>query len=127
MKHLKFAKCGCLAGAQIMRRLLPMTFLGAAAALAAAEITWKGGGDTSAWSDGTNWEGGVAPSEGDTVVIPDGKIAYMSSSDITWVASQGLALISLPGGDFTFQRCAVHLMVAEPQHERNCAELHCSR
>ena len=66
----------------------------------AADRTWKGGGDTPAWSDATNWEDGVAPEAGDTAVIPDGKTAYMSSGDITW-ATNHVALISLPGGGST--------------------------
>ena len=64
----------------------------------AVEIAWKGGGDTSAWSDGTNWEGGAAPAPGDTAVIPDGKSAYLSSADLSWIAGR-LSLISLPGCD----------------------------
>ena len=67
----------------------------------AGEIAWKGGGSTSAWSDGTNWEGGSAPGNGDTAVVPNGKVAYMSSADLVYVASEGLSLISLPGGDST--------------------------
>ena len=66
----------------------------------AAEISWKGGGGTSVWSDGTNWQGGTSPSAGDTAVIPDGKTAYMSSVDITWAADR-LSLIKLPGIDST--------------------------
>ena len=68
---------------------------------AGVPITWNGNGATSAWSDGANWEGGNAPGNGDTAVIPNGSVAYMSSADITWVASQGLAVISLPGADST--------------------------
>ena len=79
----------------------------------AADVEWKGGGGTSAWSDGTNWQGGIAPSAGDTAVIPNGKTAYMSSGDITWIAGR-LSLIRLPGGDSTLyitNRTAVTLSV----------------
>lgn len=46
--------------------------------LSAGTCTWKGGGDTPRWNDGTNWEGGVPPWTGDTVVIPNGKTAWAS-------------------------------------------------
>ncbi len=67
----------------------------------ANEILWKGGGSTSAWSDGSNWQGGVAPGNGDMAVIPDGKTVYVSSTDLSWIAAQGLSMISLPGADST--------------------------
>ena len=58
-------------------------------------ITWKGGGDTAAWSDGSNWEGGVAPVSGDTAVIPAGKTATWSQTDKTFM--NALAGIELNG------------------------------
>lgn len=72
-----------------------------AAMCAGADITWKGDGETTAWSDGSNWEGGVAPGSGDTAVIPSGKTAGMSSADVTYVsaAATKLAGISLPDED----------------------------
>ena len=66
----------------------------------AAERIWNGCGVTSAWSDGTNWEEGSAPDSGDTAVIPDGKAAFLSSADLSWIAGR-LSLISLPGSDST--------------------------
>ena len=61
----------------------------------AAERTWKGGGDTAAWSDGTNWEGGAAPSSGDSAVIPEGKTAIWSQTDASFM--NALAGIELNG------------------------------
>ncbi len=66
----------------------------------AAEITWTGEGATSAWSDGTNWEGGTAPDTGDIAVITNGATAYMSSSDVTYVNGR-LSKIKLPGANST--------------------------
>ena len=42
----------------------------ASGVFAGSEINWTGKGETAAWSDGGNWEGGVAPGLGDTAVIP---------------------------------------------------------
>ena len=71
------------------------------AVCAGADITWKGEGETTAWSDGSNWEGGVAPALGDTAVIPTGKTAGMASADISYVSATEtkLAGISLPAAD----------------------------
>ena len=66
----------------------------------AAEIKWTGEGATSAWSDGTNWEGGTAPDTGDIAVITNGATAYMSSADITYVNGR-LSKIKLPGANST--------------------------
>ncbi len=35
-------------------------------------IVWTGNGASAAWSDGDNWEGNVAPSEGDYATFPEG-------------------------------------------------------
>ena len=43
---------------------------------AASEIKWTGAGNTSAWSDGGNWDGGTPPGQGDIAVIPGGKTAH---------------------------------------------------
>lgn len=67
--------------------------------LHAAEITWTGGGGSSAWSDAGNWEGGTPPGEGDTAVIPGGLTAGLSTSDIAYITERKLALISLPAAD----------------------------
>lgn len=40
--------------------------------VAAATITFDGGGDTTTWGDADNWDGDVVPSTGDDVIIPDG-------------------------------------------------------
>ena len=42
------------------------------------QITWKGNGDSPRWSDGSNWEGGVAPEKGDIAVIPEATTAWAS-------------------------------------------------
>ena len=63
--------------------------------LSAAEVVWKGGGETAAWSDGSNWEGGTAPKEGDTAVIPQGKVALWTQSDAGFI--NALAGIKLNG------------------------------
>ena len=73
--------------------------------------TWKGGGSTTAWSDGSNWEGGVAPAEGDSVIIPAGKTATAQSGDLTLLNSFSGVEIKSGGGllltemikDFSFE------------------------
>lgn len=77
-----------------------VVIVGLALGAEAAERTWKGGGVTSAWSDGTNWEGNTAPDSGDIAVITNGATAYMSSDDITYVNGR-LSKIKLPGGNST--------------------------
>ena len=74
--------------------------VGLALGVEAAEIAWKGGGATSAWSDGTNWVGGAAPDSGDTAVITNGTTAYMSSDDIAYVNGR-ISKIKLPGANST--------------------------
>ena len=61
----------------------------------AARINWTGGGDTSAWSDGGNWEGGTAPGSQDMAVIPAGRIAKWSQTDASFM--NALAGIELGG------------------------------
>jgi len=85
-----------------MKMLISMTFVVlTVAAGAGTKITWKGGGATTAWSDGSNWEGGTAPALGDTAVIPSGEMATMTSADITYVSADAtkLAGISLAAAD----------------------------
>lgn len=62
---------------------------------AGSEITWTGKGETDAWSDGGNWEGGVAPVEGDEAVIPQGKTAIWAQTDAAFM--NALAGIKLNG------------------------------
>ena len=62
------------------------------------QITWKGNGDSPRWSDGSNWEGGVAPEKGDIAVIPEATTAWASHyaddrGDLTLIRS--LAAIDL--------------------------------
>ena len=58
-------------------------------------IVWTGDGDTTAWSDGGNWEGGTAPGAGDTAVIPAGATAIWSQTDASFM--NALAGIELNG------------------------------
>ena len=48
---------------------LVLVGLGAGSGLADT-VTWDGGGGSSAWTTGTNWDGNVVPGAGDDVVIP---------------------------------------------------------
>ena len=52
-------------------------------------ITWNGGGDTAAWSDGGNWEGGNAPGSQDMAVIPAGTTAIWSQTDASFMNTLG--------------------------------------
>ena len=61
----------------------------------AVDVRWTGGGDTAAWSDGGNWDGGIAPGEGDTAVIPQGKTAIWAQTDAAFM--NALAGIELNG------------------------------
>ena len=70
--------------------------LSAGLSLGAAEITWTGEGETPAWSDGGNWEGGVAPSTNDVAVIPadttmignDVDFNYANATATKWASSR---------------------------------------
>jgi len=57
----------------------------AALASFATERTWKGGGDTAAWNDGSNWVGGTAPGLNDVAVIPAGADAIACNADYTYM------------------------------------------
>jgi len=54
-----------------IRALLPTLLftLFAAEAAQAASITWSGSGATNNWNEGANWQGGIAPSVGDTAAF----------------------------------------------------------
>ena len=59
----------------------------------AVDVRWTGEGDTAAWSDGGNWDGGVAPGAGDTAVIPQGKTALWAQTDAAFMdALSGIKL-----------------------------------
>ena len=68
---------------------------------AATEITWSGLGSTPAWSDGANWDGGVAPAKGDIAVLPAGATVGMTQADVNYViaASTKLGGIHFAGDD----------------------------
>lgn len=61
----------------------------------AADVRWTGEGETAAWSDGGNWDGGIAPGAGDTAVIPQGKTAIWAQTDADFM--NALAGIELNG------------------------------
>ena len=63
--------------------------------VSAEPFTWTGEGDTAAWSDGGNWEGGTAPGSGDTAIIPEGITAKWSQTDKSFM--NALAGIELNG------------------------------
>lgn len=71
---------------------------------AGSEIVWKGGGSTAAWSDGTNWQGGVAPGLGDVAVLPDATTVTAGPTDLTYMeaAATKLAGIRLMGDGTRF-------------------------
>jgi hypothetical protein len=46
---------------------LGLALLGCLTAQARADFMWTGGGSSSAWSDGANWQGGTAPTPGSAV------------------------------------------------------------
>ena len=97
-----------------MKKLMVCLIVLSGVATFAGEITWRGGGSTSAWSDGSNWDGGNAPGANDTAVIPSGKHAYMSSADVETASAAPLAGISLAAADselFITNNSAVTLSV----------------
>ncbi|MBO7206282.1 MAG: hypothetical protein J6W10_01570, partial [Kiritimatiellae bacterium] len=63
--------------------------------LCAAEITWKGGGETEAWSDGSNWEGGVAPGLCDIAVLPAGSDVITGNADYTYMRAEATRLAGI--------------------------------
>lgn len=63
-------------------------------ALANARL-WKGGGDTAAWSDGSNWVGGVAPGLGDIAVVPAGADATACNADYTYMNADATKLAGI--------------------------------
>ena len=64
-----------------------LVFCPAFHALAGNTFIWKGGGYTTAWSDGSNWDGWVAPTAGDSVVVPAGKTATARDGDLSLLNS----------------------------------------
>ena len=82
-----FAAIACVATAGVMFPLVT----------SAADITWQGGGNSLAWSDGSNWEGGKAPGEGDNISIPVGAEAVATTAaDIALM--NGLSSIDVSSG-----------------------------
>ena len=67
-------------------------------ALAGNTFIWKGGGYTTAWSDGSNWDGWVAPTAGDSVVVPAGKTATARDGDLSLLNSLAGIEIRTGGG-----------------------------
>lgn len=44
--------------------------------------TWTGAGATDLWSDGNNWQGGVAPTAGSDLVFPSGALQQTNVDDL---------------------------------------------
>ena len=56
----------------------------AATAFAQSTVTWTGGtGASSNWSDGANWQGGIAPASGANVAFPNTPPYYLVTPDIS--------------------------------------------
>ncbi len=64
-------------------RLVPSTF------------TWTGGGANTNWSTGANWQGGVSPTGGSTLVFGTGESRLTNVNDIVGLS---IAEITLAGG-----------------------------
>lgn len=66
-------------------RLLPL-IVAAVAAPAAADDTWSGNGDTSFWSEGTNWADGTAPSNdaGGVITFNNTDVGTSNVADGNW-------------------------------------------
>lgn len=62
---------------------------------AGSEINWTGKGETAAWSDGGNWEGGVAPGLGDIAVIPEGADVTACNADYTYMNADATKLAGI--------------------------------
>ena len=65
------------------RRLVPSTY------------TWTGGGANSNWSNGANWQGGVSPTSGSTLIFGSGESQFTNVDDISGLS---IAEIELAGG-----------------------------
>ena len=62
---------------------------------AGSEITWTGEGETAAWSDGGNWEGGSAPGLGDIAVIPEGADVTACDGDYIYMNADATKLAGI--------------------------------
>lgn len=71
-----------------------------ATAVHAAEITWSGAGGDNNFSTTANWVGGVAPVDGDSIVIPAGTPRSTLANDSVTTLS-GITLPSSPSGTDT--------------------------
>ena len=52
-----------------------------------SSATWTGGGTTDLWSDGNNWQGGVAPTAGFDLMFPSGALQETSVDDLGFTFS----------------------------------------
>jgi hypothetical protein len=89
------------------RAWFALAFLLAATTALGATKTWTGAGGDSLWSNGANWSGGVAPVNGDDVVVSgstNNDIASLSLSSITQSNSGTLSgvQVSVGAGGLTF-------------------------
>lgn len=86
------------------------------APVSAATLTFTGGGSSANFSDGANWSGGVAPTDGDEIVLSTGPSTGMSvvndivGLDLAGISSTGLNgnPITISGNDLTISGNITH-------------------
>ncbi|HUJ12969.1 MAG TPA: Ig-like domain-containing protein [Thermoanaerobaculia bacterium] len=90
-----------------MRRVLMMiAVLWVSASVDAATLTWTGA-TSNLWSIGTNWSGGVAPSNGDDLIFPATGANQTNSDDLA--AGLNLHSITISGGNYSISGNAITL------------------
>ena len=82
---------------------------GADAFVAPVRRYWKGGGETAALDDPTNWEGGIVPSAGENVVIPAEKTMTTDATGVAFLNSLKQVKI-LDGATLVLDRCTAVTM-----------------
>ena len=83
------------------RRQARVVRYAAAAARAAIERTWDGGGDGTTWSDPANWSGDVLPGPTNVVVIATNTIVRHTSGNTTVRRVECDAPLEIAGGSLT--------------------------
>src|SRR5687768_6526350 len=83
-----------------MRWLALLACLCSASSLHAETVTWDGGGTTNNWSDGANWDTGVAPTADDYLVFAGSTRTTPSINDLD--ADTSFARITFNPGASTF-------------------------
>jgi hypothetical protein len=71
--------------------------------LAAATVSWDGGGDGVSWNDPANWSANQLPGRGDTVTVPGAfaGVTILHATGSTSIASFDGYRLHLAGGSFT--------------------------